>query len=121
MLILGEPNVSRTNSLQSSNILPLKGFVIMGGRSLGFAGPVADLLTGAEFSEGTVDSSRCHNLGVPQMSFATTRSPSSLPPISSRMPDRVRSGNDGENDARTFKNNSLSWYPEVAECPFFIF
>ena len=96
MLILGEFNVSRTNFLQSSNILPLTGFVLIGGRSLGMAGPVVVLLlTGGEVTVGTRGSSRCHKLGVPGMSAATMRSPSSLPPMSSETSDRG-SGNDAE-------------------------
>jgi hypothetical protein len=59
----------------------------MGGRSLGFAGPVADLPT---VTVGSVGTSRCHKLGVPQISLATMCSPSSFPLISSRMSDRVR-------------------------------
>ena len=93
-LILGEFNVSRTNCLQSSNILPLTGFVSMGGRSLGIAGPVLDLVTAGEITVGILGPSRCHNLGVvPRgMSASTMRSPSSLPPIASEMSDHVRIG-----------------------------
>ena len=51
------------------------------------------------------------------MSFATTCSPSSFPPISSKRGRLRQNGETAEmNDARTLENNGLSWHPEVAKC-----
>lgn len=92
----------------------------MGGRSLRFAGPAADLFTG-RISEGSIGTSRCHKLSLPRISFATMCSPSSFPLMSIRTSDLRQHREMIEKNGRTLENNCLSWHPEVAKCAFPIF